>query len=127
RPGITISAAVLPDPLAARNVKLQDWPAWTAGGLVDAICPMAYAEDRATFSAQIAAVRDAAGPVPVWTGIGAYRLTAAETAARIREARRAGAAGVLLFSYDSVITGRSGARYLTDVGRAVFPVLPPKP
>jgi hypothetical protein len=56
----------------------------------------------------------------VWTGIGAYRLDPGETAARIRQAREAGASGVVLFSYDSVAGGRGGSRYLTDVARAAF-------
>lgn len=120
RPGILISAAVVPDPAAALAKKLQDWPAWAARGLIDALCPMAYAEDRPAFTAQVDAVHQAAGAVPVWTGIGAYRLTAAETASRIREARRAGSEGVLLFSYDSVSSGPGGRRYLADVARAVF-------
>ena len=118
RPGIVISAAVLPDAGAALVRKLQDWPAWASRGLVDAICPMAYAEDRPEFRAQLDAVHRDAGPAAVWTGIGAYRLSARETAHRVREARRAGAAGVLLFSSDSV-TSRRG-RYLRDVGREVF-------
>ena len=118
RPGILISAAVLPDAGAALARKLQDWPSWASRGIVDALCPMAYAEDRAGFRAQLDAVHRDAGSAAVWTGIGAYRLTARETAHRVREARRAGAAGVLLFSYDSV-TSRPG-RYLTDVGREVF-------
>lgn len=121
RPGILISVAVVPDPNAALTIKLQDWPSWAARGLVDAICPMAYAEDRAGYTAQLAAVHEAAGGVAVWTGIGAYRLTAAETAYRIRQARTAGSAGVLLFSYDSVSSGRRGSRYLLDVARAAFP------
>lgn len=120
RPGIMISAAVVPDPAAALAIKQQDWPSWAARRLVDALCPMAYAEDRPSFTAQIDAVHRAAGSLPVWTGIGAYRLTAAETASRIREARRAGAEGVLLFSYDSVSSGRDGRRYLADVSRAAF-------
>ena len=120
RPGILISVAVVPDPDAALSIKLQDWPSWAARGIVDAICPMAYAEDRAGYTAQIAAVHEAAGGVAVWTGIGSYRLTAAETAYRIREARDAGSAGVLLFSYDSVTSSRAGSRYLRDVAREVF-------
>ena len=120
RPGILISAAVGPDSNTALTIKLQDWPSWATRGLLDAICPMAYAEDRAGYTAQISAVHEAAGGAAVWTGIGAYRLTAAETAHRIREARDAGAAGVLLFSYDSVTAGRAGGRYLRDVGREVF-------
>ena len=127
RPGLRISAAVVPDPAAARANKLQDWPAWAARGLVDALCPMAYAEDRASFTAQIGAVHRAAGGLPVWAGIGAYRLTAAETASRIREARRAGSDGVLLFSYDSVSSGRDGRRYLADVSRAAFRTEHPAP
>ena len=127
RPGILISVAVVPDPDAALTIKLQDWPSWAARGLVDAICPMAYAEDRAGYTAQVAAVHEAARGVAVWTGIGAYRLTAAETAYRIREARDAGSAGVLLFSYDSVTSGRGGNRYLRDVARAAFQSLRPEP
>lgn len=125
RPGIAISAAVLPEPETARNVKLQDWPAWAASGIVDALCPMAYATERPAFTSQIDAVRVLAGKARVWTGIGAYRLTARETASRIVEARRAGASGVLLFSYDSVITGPRGSRYLQDVSRAAFLTLKP--
>jgi uncharacterized lipoprotein YddW (UPF0748 family) len=107
----------------AARVKLQDWPEWAARGLVDALCPMAYAEGRAAFNAQVGAVHAAAGTTPVWMGIGAYRLTAAETASRIRHARMAGSAGALLFSYDSVSSGPNGRRYLADVGRAAFDVL----
>ena len=120
RPGILISAAVLPDAAAALARKLQDWPSWASRGIVDALCPMAYAEDRPGFRAQLDAVHRDAGPAAVWTGIGAYRLTARETAHRVREARRAGATGVLLFSYDSVASRRGP--YLTDVGRAVFSI-----
>ena len=120
RPGITISAAVLPDPGIAHDVKLQDWRVWSARGIVDALCPMAYAEDRPSFTMQVGAVRETGVAVPVWTGIGAYRLNPTETAARIRQAREAGAAGVVLFSYDSVASGRGGSRYLTDVARAAF-------
>ena len=46
---------------------------------------------------------DRCGATPMWAGIGAYRLPVARTAANVRTARRAGAAGVLLFSYDSLI------------------------
>lgn len=127
RPGIRISVAVLPDPDAALTIKLQDWPSWAARGIVDAICPMAYAEGRGDFNAQVTAVHNAAGKAEVWTGIGAYRLTARETASRIQEARDAGSSGVLLFSYDSVSSGRGGARYLLDVARAAFEALSPEP
>lgn len=120
RPGIIISAAVLPDPAMALSRKLQDWPAWAARGIIDAICPMAYADGDAAFAGQLESAIRGAGPAAVWTGIGAYRLNAGETAARIRQSRRAGAEGSLLFSYDSVTAGRAGQRYLNDVARAAF-------
>ena len=44
-----------------------------------------------------------AAGTPFWAGIGAYRLSATATAANIRAARRAGAAGVLLYSYDGLM------------------------
>jgi hypothetical protein len=57
----------------------------------------------------------------VWAGIGAYRLTPADTVENIRAARRAGAAGVLLFSYDSVRqAAAAGPDYLDEVSRAAF-------
>jgi hypothetical protein len=38
----------------------------------------------------------------LWAGIGAYRLPAAGTAARVRAARAHGADGVVLFSYEQL-------------------------
>jgi uncharacterized lipoprotein YddW (UPF0748 family) len=102
RPGIVTSAAVLPDPAEARSERLQDWPGWSAAGVLDAVCPMAYTTDAGVFDTQIAAVRTAAGPAAVWAGIGAYRLDVGDTIDRVRAARRLGARGVVLFRYDSV-------------------------
>ena len=54
----------------------------------------------------------------VWAGIGAYRLSPAQTIENIETARRLGAAGVILFSYDSLIDPRqSSPDYLAVVGR----------
>jgi uncharacterized lipoprotein YddW (UPF0748 family) len=119
RPGLVVSAAVVPDPREARGDKLQDWEAWSRSGLLDAVCPMAYAPDVAGFADQLGAALPAAGDTPVWAGIGAYRIPSARSADHIRAARRSGAAGVLLFSYDSVIEQRVTPAYLT----ALRPVL----
>ncbi len=114
RPGTPVSVAVVPDAAEARSRKGQDWAAWARDGLVDAICPMAYTTDAGTFARQVASVRASAGDRPVWVGIGAYRLTAAETSAHVRLARDGGAAGVAVFSYDSLASQRDGgARYLS--------------
>ncbi len=103
RPGLAISAAVVPAPEVARREKLQDWGHWADTGLLDAICPMIYTPDASEFETQFAAVRArvANGPA-LWAGIGAYRLTPEGTAANVRTARHGGAAGVILFSYEQL-------------------------
>jgi uncharacterized lipoprotein YddW (UPF0748 family) len=121
RPGALVTSAVAPDARDAYEHRLQDWRGWLGAGLVDAICPMAYTTDSARFAEQIAAVRAAAGKGAVWAGIGAYRLSPSQTIENIQTARRLGADGVVLFSYDSLTDPRQNSPdYLSVVGRAVF-------
>jgi predicted Zn-dependent protease len=81
---------------------------------------MAYTADESLFESQIAAAARAAGTAGVWAGIGAYRLTPDQTVARIAGARRAGAEGVVLFSYDAMIEADRPPTYLVDVARGAF-------
>lgn len=121
RPAAIVSAAAVPDPREAAERRFQDWRRWLEAGLIDVVCPMAYAPEPARFAEQIAAARDGAGAAAVWAGIGAYRLPAAQTIENIQTARRLGAAGVVLFSYDSLTDPRQAAAdYLAAVGRAAF-------
>ncbi|MFB3853638.1 MAG: glycoside hydrolase family 10 protein [Vicinamibacterales bacterium] len=121
RPGAAVTAAVVPPPSEARERRLQDWPAWLAGGLLDAVCPMAYATESSAFEAQMKAASDGAAGGDVWAGIGAYRISPSQTIENIRIARRLGASGIVLFSYDSLVTpARGAAGYLEDVARAAF-------
>jgi uncharacterized lipoprotein YddW (UPF0748 family) len=113
-----VTVATAPDLGEARDRKLQDWGAWLQTGLVDAVCPMAYTSEPAQFAEQIAAARDVRGGRAVWAGIGAYRLPPAQTIENIETARRLGAAGVVLFSYDSLI--ETASDYLALVGRSAF-------
>ena len=126
RPSALVTAAVVPDAQQAFDGRLQDWRGWLGARLVDAVAPMAYTPEAARFAAQIAAARDAAGGRAIWAGIGAYRLTPAQTIEHITAARRLGAAGIVLFSYDS-LTGPASAApdYLATVSRAAFGPSPP--
>ena len=119
RPGLTVSAAVVPSANEARDQKLQDWRAWAAAGHLDVVCPMIYTTDSEQFAAAAAGVIDAAGSAAVWAGIGAYRLPVARTVDNVRTARRSGAAGVVLFSYDSLVAAPGVAEYFA----ALRPVL----
>lgn len=121
RPGALVSIAVVPDAREAERHRLQSWGAWAQAGLVDTVCPMAYTTEAAHFAEQIADARAAAGSRPVWAGIGSFRLSPIETVDDIVTARRLGASGVVLFSYDNLISARhSAADYLSVVSRAAF-------
>jgi uncharacterized lipoprotein YddW (UPF0748 family) len=120
RPEAIVSAAVVPDAADAASRRLQDWAAWVRQGLLDVVCPMAYATDRATFTAQVTEARQAAGDGSVWAGIGAYRLSSADTVENIRIARSLGAVGIVLFSYDALMSLPRGLDYLAQVSRAAF-------
>jgi len=121
RASALVSIAVVPDVRDAEHHRLQNWGAWTQAGLVDVVCPMAYSTDASHFAEQIAGARAAAGARPVWAGIGSYRLSAKETIENIQTARRLGASGIVLFSYDSLITAQQSASdYLSVVGRMAF-------
>jgi uncharacterized lipoprotein YddW (UPF0748 family) len=121
RPDAMITSAVTPDPQDAFDDRLQDWRGWLASHLVDAVAPMAYTQDPSRFAEQIAAAREAAGTAAVWAGIGAYRLSPAQTIDNIQVARKLGASGIVLFSYDS-LTGSTppAPDYLATVSRAAF-------
>jgi len=105
RPDLVVSAAVAPDGADARDRVLQDWPGWVHARLLDVICPMAYTTSLDEFTALVtSAAKLADGRASVWAGIGAYRLPVGDAADHVRAARKVGAAGVLLFSYDSLST-----------------------
>ena len=120
RPGTLVTAAVVADPDEARRRKLQDWRSWLDLGVIDVACPMAYTPDDDVFERQIAGAVAETAAGAIWAGIGAYRLTPDQTVARIGTARRAGAEGVVLFSYDSLVDA-SPSTFLTDVRRGAFP------
>jgi uncharacterized lipoprotein YddW (UPF0748 family) len=120
RPGLLVSAAVTADEAQAVAVKFQSWPEWIARGSIDAVCPMAYSADSRVFSGQIRDARERAGSSrPVWAGVGAYRLDVDGVIEKVRLARSAGAAGVVIFSHESLRP--------TDLDRLRLGAFPPAP
>ena len=120
RPGIIVSAAVVPDAQLAFTSRLQDWRGWIDQSLLDVICPMAYTTEPDTFQKQIAAARAYAGSSPVWAGIGAYQLSPAQTLSHIAAANKLGVAGIILFSYESLAAPPNSAGSVSELGRAAF-------
>jgi uncharacterized lipoprotein YddW (UPF0748 family) len=113
RPGISVSAAVVPNADDARDSRMQDWREWARTGLLDVLCPMIYTTDAAEFSTLVTRVKSDANAAAVWAGIGAYRLTPARTNENVRAARKAGVAGLLVYSYDSLSSSEAPANYFS--------------
>ena len=124
RPNVVFSAAVLPDAQEAFDHRLQDWRGWIDQSLLDVICPMAYTTEPALFQKQIASARAYAGSRPVWAGIGAYQLTPSQTLSHIATARKLGAAGIILFSYEALIAPPNSSDAVSELGRAAFGTAP---
>ena len=125
KPNVTISAAVFANDENAFTRRFQDWRRWLSMGILDVVCPMAYSTDTAVFQKQIEVATSSAHSSGrrVWAGIGAYRIPAESTVEKINVARRLGAEGIILFSYD--FTARPselnpGADYLDRVRRGAF-------
>ena len=102
RPGLVVSAAVVPDEASAMHRKFQAWPQWAARGVLDALCPMTYTTDARVFERQVAQASALAAGRPVWAGVAAYRQPVSQSIEKIHLARRAGAEGVLIFSHESL-------------------------
>jgi uncharacterized lipoprotein YddW (UPF0748 family) len=103
KPGIKISAAVFGSYPDCRRSVGQDWVAWVRAGYLDFVCPMDYADTDPPFidlvSQQIKLV---GGRIPLYPGIGAWRLGPADrVASQIHEARQLGAPGFTLFNLDA--------------------------
>ena len=124
RPQAALSAAVIPDAQQAFTSRLQDWRGWLDRSLLDVLCPMAYTTEPETFERQIVAARAYAGARPVWAGIGAYQLTSSQTLSHIAAATRVGAAGIVLFSYESLAGPPNTSDAVSELGRAAFGTAP---
>ncbi len=75
RPGIDVSAAVLPDPLDARRSCQQDWPRWLREGWIDRAITMSYtaSADRFGFWLRVG-LGEVGDPLCIVPGIGLHRI-----------------------------------------------------
>ncbi|RMG03950.1 MAG: hypothetical protein D6741_01725, partial [Planctomycetota bacterium] len=102
RPGIKISAAVFGRYPDCRASVGQDWPVWIENGWLDFVCPMDYTEDDAEFRALVTDQQERIGNrVPLYPGIGAWRLGSADrVVGQIAIARELKAQGFVIFNLD---------------------------
>lgn len=129
KPNVIVSAAVFANDENAYTRRFQDWRRWLEMGILDVVCPMAYAQDTETFRKQIEVASKTAHAARkrVWAGIGAYRILAESTVEKINAARSLGADGLILFSYDFTTTTSTlnpSGDYLDRVRRGAFDASP---
>ena len=122
KPDAVVSAAVFANDKDAFDARCQDWKLWLKRGILDAVCPMAYTEETATFTRQIEVAVGARGANQVWAGIGSWKIPVVSTLEKISAARQKGAQGFILFSYDAAVRSSEvnpNADYLTRVHDAL--------
>lgn len=99
RPGLVLSAAVMPSPAEGRASRYQDYMCWLDLGLLDMVVAMNYTNDPAIFrdrASVLVASRPETGHVVTGVGTGYGTQIAAS---EIAIAREAGLAGVSCFAY----------------------------
>lgn len=120
RPGLHISAAVVPDPEAARRETHQNWPLWLRQGLVDFVAAMNYTPFPGEFWSRTRLAQQAAAtPARILPGLGIWLVTPERMLSEIASARELLSPGVVLFAastlqgefYDRLLAGpfRQGA------------------
>lgn len=120
-PNLILSAAVWPVPELAARHKLQDWLYWLRSDWLDVVLPMAYDKDTAVVERQAARAVALAQGRPVIIGIGAWQVSPESTVNKIRAARRQGARGFSLFSYDAITQRGASDAYLRQIEPEVNP------
>ncbi len=103
RPGLSLSAAVLADTIAARGLNAQDWTDWVRRGLVDRAFVMCYSTPVQTVMDQLTGFAETLGVSGhVVPGIAVYNTPPGLAAAKILGARALGFPLLALYSYDAL-------------------------
>lgn len=113
KPYVKISAAVFSNWDRDRYTVGQDWKLWIDRGYLDFVCPMDYTTSPEGLEEIVAKqVNWVGGRIPLYIGIGAFRLASPDQVIdRIARTRALGADGFVLFQYDA------------NLGQDVLPML----
>lgn len=111
RPNLAISAAVYPDPQAARRYFGQNWAYWVQNNWLDFVCPMAYQDQTDSFMRRLQRyiTEGTARQTVVLPGVGVNEVRKKRIFShdvlieQVQAVRQAGMMGNVIFSY-SVMT-----------------------
>ncbi len=116
KPHVKISAAVFSGYPGTKRSIGQDWVRWCREGWLDFVCPMNYTTIDSSFESMTAGqMGHLQGAVPLYTGIGHWRISDEQAIGQAEISRRLGADGFILFNMGAVL----GQRGLPKFGRAM--------
>ncbi len=105
RPGVQLSAAVIPYADRAYLALGQDWRFWLEESLIDFAIPMVYTRDTRLFGYQVDSFGAGSYASRLWAGLGVWLFADAPAGAvaQVGVADASGMAGDALFSYDAIV------------------------
>lgn len=108
KPHIQISAAVFGSYPETRNSIGQDWVLWCREGWLDFVCPMNYTENDTYFENVVKRqVGYVGGVVPLYAGIGHWRIPDDQAIGQMETARQLGADGFILFNMGETLARKA--------------------
>jgi uncharacterized lipoprotein YddW (UPF0748 family) len=110
--GKPLSAAVIADPVLARNDKGQDWATWVHQGWVDFVVPMAYSMPPLELEARARIFNRLVGVERVLIGLGVYDGRDEFLEESVGLLREVPVAGYAIFSYNALAETIDGAAFL---------------
>ncbi|MEZ4330569.1 MAG: family 10 glycosylhydrolase [Myxococcota bacterium] len=104
RPGLMLSAAVIPYVERCYLSLAQDWPRWLETGSIDRAIPMVYTLDDQLLRYQLEGYTGLAGADRIWPGLGVWLFESnpAHALAQLATLRGLGFTGEVLFSDDAI-------------------------
>lgn len=103
RPGLLLSAAVLPVPAEARRSFGQAWDEWLALGIVEEVVPMAYRSSASAIGDVVAAYPAQVPRARLWVGVRLDHVGPAEVRRAATALAGDGVAGLALFSHNLLL------------------------
>ena len=124
KPYIKISAAVFGHYPGCRSSVGQDWPLWCEEGWLDFVCPMDYTRSDTDFTSLVKRqMGQVAGAIPLYTGIGAFRIPDDQAIGQMEISRALGADGFIVFVMGQSLAERGFPKFARGITseKAVLP------
>lgn len=104
RPGLMLTAAVIPYVERCYLTLAQDWPRWLATGVLDRAIPMVYTLDDQLLRYQLEGYGGLTGSERIWPGLGVWLFESDPSRAveQLQALRRLRFGGEVLFSDDAI-------------------------